>query len=92
MKKRQLITPQNIAPPEISQHCSIHSLPGKCQGLVANRKIEALSTTLFSEASVLAIPSTMDETDDLALGVWLEEYLREFLPRLQQRRSKLYSS
>jgi hypothetical protein len=90
-KKRRIAPRLLISPLTQSPHFTIQTIPKKGKGLIAIQKIEALSTVLLEEPPILTIPSTMDENDDLALGVWLEEYLRNFTPEVAaEKRTATY--
>lgn len=73
-------TPRRRVDPELIsstiEPCyKIKLIPNKGQGLVTQRRINALSTIVIEEAPILRIPCTMDQNDDTALMIWLERFL-----------------
>lgn len=87
-KKQQSRVAPRLPSPFIAPYYTIQPIPDKGQGIVALRKIDALSTILMEETPILAIPSTMDENDSTALTIWLEEYLRTLSPELADEKRK----
>lgn len=86
-------TPRRRVAPELNSSAiepsyKIQPIPNKGQGLIAQRKINALSTIIIEEAPILSIPSTMDENDDTALMIWLEQFLLTMPPDIAEEKRK----